>query len=87
MNAISTEGDPQAELYRSFALAHLSMISQAAIGTYKPDPGEIDERQAWLVGYITEGKGILTEENLRIAQTVTNALAILQNAENTTEAA
>ena len=73
--------DPQADLFLSFALAHLGMIAQAARGQYKPDPGEIEEREAWLVGYLRTGQGLVTEENRAIAEAVNKAV----NQERTSE--
>ena len=55
------------------ALAHLSMIAQAANGEYRPRPGEIEQRQAWLTSYIRTGQGIVNEEDRRLARGI-NAL-------------
>jgi hypothetical protein len=67
--------DPQAELLKSFAIAHLGMIVQAAKGIYTADPVEIDEREAWLIGYIRNGVGLATEENKRLAESVHDVLS------------
>jgi hypothetical protein len=56
------------------ALAHLSMIAQAANGEYKPQPGEIERRQAWLTEYLMTGQGIVTDESKLSAQKVNAAL-------------
>lgn len=61
---------------QSIALAHLSMISQAANGEYKPRPGEIAERQTWLTEYLLTGKGKVTETARLSAQIVNNALKL-----------
>lgn len=59
---------------QSIALAHLSMIAQAANDEYKPRPGEIEERQAWLTEYLLTGNGIVSESGRLSAQIVNNAL-------------
>ncbi len=61
---------------QSIALAHLSMIAQAANGEYKPRPGEIEERQTWLTEYLLTGKGIVSETGRLSAQIVNNALKL-----------
>lgn len=66
---------PQNDL-QSIALAHLSMIAQAANNEYKPRPGEIEERQAWLTEYLLTGKGIVSETGKLSAQLVNNALKL-----------
>lgn len=58
------------------AVAHLSMVAQAANGEYKPRPGEIEERQAWLTEYLLTGKGIVSETGKLSAQIVNNALKL-----------
>lgn len=60
---------------QSIALAHLSMIAQAANGEYKPRPGEIEERQTWLTEYLLTGDGIVSETARLTAQRVRAALA------------
>lgn len=59
---------------QSIALAHLSMIAQAANSEYKPQPGEIERRQAWLTEYLLTGNGIVSEEGKLSAQKVNQAL-------------
>lgn len=61
---------------QSIAIAHLSMIAQAASGEYEPRPGEIEERQAWLTEFILTGKGIVSEAGRLSAQIVNNALKL-----------
>lgn len=61
---------------QTFALTHLSMISQAANGEYKPQSGEIERRQAWLTEYILTGNGIVSEAGKLSAQIVNNALKL-----------
>lgn len=61
---------------QSIALAHLSMIAQAANGEYKPRPGEIGERQAWLTEYVLTGNGIVSEAGKLSAQKVNDALKL-----------
>lgn len=61
---------------QSIALAHLSMIAQAANGEYKPRPGEIEERQAWLTEYLLTGNGIVSESGRLSAQIVNDALKL-----------
>ena len=60
---------------QSIALAHLSMIAQAANGEYKPRPGEIEERQTWLTEYLLTGDGIVSEDARLSARRVNAALA------------
>jgi hypothetical protein len=60
--------------HQSIALAHLSMISQAATGKYKPQPGETERRQAWLTNFILTGEGIVSEDAKLSAQKVNEAL-------------
>lgn len=64
---------PQTDL-SMVALAHLSMIAQAANGEYKPQPGEIERRQSWLTEYLTTGQGIVTDDAKLSAQKVNAAL-------------
>lgn len=54
----------------AIALAHLSMISQAANGEYRPRPGEIETRQTWLTSFIRNGQGIVTDEDRRTARLI-----------------
>jgi len=60
------------------ALAHLSMIAQAANDEYKPRSGEIEERQAWLCAFIRTGHGLVTEEDRQFARQI-NALLSTQS--------
>lgn len=78
--------NPQADL-SMVALAHLSMISQAANGEYKPQPGEVERRQAWLTEYLVTGQGIVTDEAKLSAQIVNAALKAEHSAGSTEQAA
>ena len=57
------------------ALAHLSMIAQAANGEYRPRPGEIEQRQAWLTSFIRTGQGIVSESDRGLARLINSALS------------
>ena len=59
---------------QSIALAHLSMIAQAANGEYAPRPREIEQRQTWLTEYILTGEGSVSEMARLSAQIVNDAL-------------
>lgn len=61
---------------QSIAIAHLSMVAQAASGEYEPRPGEIEERQSWLTEFILTGRGIVSETGKLSAQIVNNALKL-----------
>jgi hypothetical protein len=63
----------------AIALAHLSMIAQAANREYRPLPGEIETRQAWLSSFIRTGQGIVSEDDRQIARKI-NALLSTQSA-------
>ncbi len=56
------------------ALAHLSMIAQAANGEYKPQPGEIERRQAWLTEFLQTGSGLVSDDAKLSAQRINKAL-------------
>jgi len=72
---METERKPLSFEQVAIALAHLSMIAQAANGEYKPRPGEIEERQAWLSSFIRTGQGIVTEEDRQLARLINEALS------------
>lgn len=57
------------------ALAHLSMIAQAANGEYRPRAGEIEERQAWLTSFIRTGRGIVNEDDRSLARGINTLLS------------
>ena len=57
------------------ALAHLSMLAQAANGEYRPGRGEIEERQAWLISFIRTGQGIVNEDDRQFARGINEFLA------------
>ena len=57
------------------ALAHVSMIAQAAIGEYRPQPGEIEQRQAWLTSFIRTGQGIMNETDRQLAREINTRLS------------
>ena len=61
---------------QSIALAHLSMIAQAANGEYAPRSGEIAQRQTWLTECILTGEGSVSETARLSAQIVNNALKL-----------
>jgi len=61
------------------ALAHLSMIAQAANGEYKPRPGEIEQRQAWLTSFIRTGQGIVNEADRQLAKGINELLSTQLN--------
>lgn len=64
----------QAEMLLSFALAHIGMLAQAANGVYKPTGTEVDDRAAWLVGYLRDGTGLVTDENKAILARIKDVL-------------
>jgi len=57
------------------ALAHVSMIAQAANGEYRPRPGEIEQRQAWLTSFIRTGQGIVNEADRQLAREINTRLS------------
>jgi chaperone required for assembly of F1-ATPase len=57
------------------ALAHLSMLAQAANGEFRALPGEIEERQVWLSSFIRTGQGIVNEDDRRLARQINNFLS------------
>jgi hypothetical protein len=57
------------------ALAHLSMIAQAANGEYRPRSGEIEQRQAWLTSFIRTGQGIVSEADRQLARRINDLLS------------
>lgn len=59
----------------AIALAHLSMIAQAANGEYRPRPGEIEVRQAWLTEFIRTGQGLVTEQGRETARAINQTLS------------
>ncbi len=61
--------------YLPIALAHLSMIAQAANGEYKPRPGEIEQRQAWLVGFLKTGQGLVTDADRECSRAINKVLS------------
>jgi archaellum biogenesis protein FlaJ (TadC family) len=46
---------------QAIALAHLSMIAQAANGVYRPQPGEIDKREAMVASFIRTGQCVASD--------------------------
>jgi hypothetical protein len=68
------ETNLQQDEYLAIALAHLSMIAQAANGDYVPRPGEIETRQAWLIGYLRTGEGLVTDEDRQLARQINQLL-------------
>lgn len=63
------------EIMAALALAHLSMLTQAAKGEFRMQPGDAESRQAWLVGFIQTGAGIVSEENRRLARQINDLLS------------
>jgi hypothetical protein len=59
----------------AIALAHLSMLAQAANGEFRPRAGEVEARQAWLSSFIRTGQGIVTEEDRELARLINSALS------------
>lgn len=57
------------------ALAHLSMLAQAASGEFRALPGEIEERQVWLSSFIRTGQGIVNEDDRRLARQINDFLS------------
>ena len=64
----------QDELRLSFALAHIGMLAQAAAGSYRATPEEVEERSAWLIGYIRDGTGLVTPENKVVLEKINSLL-------------
>lgn len=56
-------------------IAHLSIIAQSANGFYKPQPGEIDRRQALVSSFIRTGQCIATDDDRRLIAVVRNAIS------------
>jgi hypothetical protein len=56
------------------ALAHLSMLTQAARGEFRMHADDAEARQAWLVGFIRTGAGIVNEDDRALARLINNAL-------------
>jgi hypothetical protein len=59
----------------ALALAHLSMLSQAAKGDFRMLPDDVEARQAWLVGFIQTGQGIADESNRQLASQINEFLS------------
>jgi hypothetical protein len=57
------------------ALAHLSMLAQAAKGEFRALPEDVETRQAWLIGFIRTGAGIADEENRQLARQINDLLS------------
>jgi hypothetical protein len=71
---MKNETRPQQDDHLAIALAHLSMIAQAANGEYSPRPGEIETRQTWLVGYLRTGEGLVTDADRQLARQINQLL-------------
>lgn len=63
------------QIVKALALAHLSMLSQAAKGNFRMAPEDAESRQAWLIGFITTGAGIVSEESREIAKQINDLLS------------
>lgn len=72
---MKNETKPQQDEYLAIALAHLSMVAQAANGEYSPRPGEIETRQAWLVAFLRTGEGLVTDEDRQLARQINELLS------------
>lgn len=70
----------------AIALAHVSMLAQAARGEYRPRPGEIDQRQAWLTSLIRTGEGLVTDADREIAAAINRTLSQLPELTTQSEA-
>jgi hypothetical protein len=62
------------QIMRALALAHLSMLSQAAKGNFRMTPEDAESRQAWLIGFIRTGTGIVSEEDRQLARGINELL-------------
>jgi hypothetical protein len=51
------------------------MLAQAANGEFRALPGEIEERQVWLTSFTRTGRGIVNEEDRRLARLINDALS------------
>lgn len=63
------------EFMQAAAIGNLSMLAQIASGEIKAKPGEVEEREAWLLQFIRTGAGLVTEEAEAMAARVRAALA------------
>lgn len=63
------------QIMQALAQAHLSMLTQAAKGNFRMTSEDAESRQAWLIGFIRTGAGIVSEENRRLAQQVNDLLS------------
>lgn len=71
------------QIMPALALAHLSMLTQAAKGEFRMLPDDAESRQAWLVGFIRTGAGIADEENCRLARQINNLMGTQSEILNT----
>lgn len=55
------------------ALAHLSIVQQAANGTYKAQAGEVDKRVAVVASFIRTGQCVADDETKRIVEAFKSA--------------
>lgn len=62
------------DLMLAIAIGNLSMVAQAAAGEITMKPGEVAEREAWLMEYLRTGQGLVTEESRVLGETVRAAL-------------
>lgn len=56
------------------ALAHLSMLAQAAKGEIRMLPSDAETRQTWLISFIRTGEGIVSEANRQLARQINDLL-------------
>lgn len=56
------------------AIAHLSMVCQAAAGEIVLDAEDLKEREAWLMKFLATGEGGVTEQAQAEAEAVRAAL-------------
>ena len=74
-NQVPPRSPAESEEQLLIALAQVSMIAQAANGEYRPRPGEIEQRQAWLTSFIRTGHGIVNEEDRQLAREINTLLS------------
>jgi hypothetical protein len=56
------------------ALAHLSMLTQAAKGEFRMQADDAEARQTWLISFIRTGQGIVNDEDRNLARLINNAI-------------
>jgi hypothetical protein len=56
------------QIMKALAIAHISMLTQAARGDFRMQADDAESRQAWLLAFVRTGAGIASEENRQLAQ-------------------